>query len=183
MSLKNIIEGIIAANFAELRSDMKLAITGLKRDIEFLNSEITAVKTSTVTNRSKLSRELQSAVSDLKSNAVTLSPPRRRKRALSGGSVALPAPTYASAIDSCINKNPAVSAVAKSSVPDVTKEWMFKKSESVNVNNVCRAKIVLHSESYDEDMLKKILMQNVKENYETKVLKDRVNLLFKTIPS
>ena len=121
----------------------------------------------------------QSAVSDLKSNAITLSPPRRRKRALSGGSVAPPAPSYAAAIDSCIvNRNPAVSTVSKSSVPAVTKEGMFDKSEPGN--NVCSAKIVLHNESYDEEVLKKILTHDVEENFETKVLKDRVNLLFKT---
>ena len=49
---------------------MKTAITGLKSDIEFLNNEITAVKMGTVNNRSKLISELQSAVSDLKSNAI-----------------------------------------------------------------------------------------------------------------
>ena len=73
----NNIEKMIATNFAELRLDMKTAITGMKRDIEFLNKEITTVKMSTVPNRSKLISELQSAVSDLNSNALTLSPPRK----------------------------------------------------------------------------------------------------------
>ena len=175
-SSKNI-EEIITAKFEELRFDMKTSINGLKSDIEFMNKDITAVKTSTIANHSKLITELQSAVSDLKSNTATLSPPRRRKRALSGGSVALPIPTYAATIQSCMVS--ATPAVSKSSAPVVTKERIFDHSKPAD-NVHSKAKLVLHSESYDENTLKKILMQNVKENFETKVLKDRVNLLFKS---